>query len=276
MSGNSSVAGQSVTSKVFAILGAFAAGQSRLTLTELSRRSGLPVATVHRLVRELVRWGALERDDDGTYRVGVRLWEIGSLAPIRAGLRELAIPYMEDLYEATHENVQLAVLDGLDALFVEKISGRDSTPIVTRVGGRLPLHATGVGKVLLAHAPPWVLDGLIARGLEALTPRTIVDPAELRRNLDEVRRMGFAYTRDEMTIGSVSVGAPVYGPHETVVAAISIVVASRTTDVARLAPVVRTAARGLSRRLHEAWDGVLPTAPELPARGASETDRRAG
>ena len=177
-------------------------------MTELSRRSGLPVATVHRLVRELVRWGALERDDDGTYRVGVRLWEIGSLAPIRAGLRELAIPYMEDLYEATHENVQLAVLDGLDALFVEKISGRDSTPIVTRVGGRLPLHATGVGKVLLAYAPPWVLDGLLARGLEALTPRTIVDPAELRRNLDEVRRMGFAYTRDEMTIGSVSVGAP--------------------------------------------------------------------
>jgi DNA-binding IclR family transcriptional regulator len=266
VSGNTRVAGETVTSKVFAILGVFAAGQSRLTLTELSRRSGLPVATVHRLVGELVRWGALERDDDSTYRVGVRLWEIGSLAPIRAGLRELAIPYMEDLYEATHENVQLAVLDGLDALFVEKISGRDSTPIVTRIGGRLPLHATGVGKVLLAHAPASVVDGLIARGLEALTPRTIVDPDELRRNLDEVRRMGFAYTRDEMTIGSVSVGAPVYGSQETVVAAISIVIASKTTDVARLAPVVRTAARGLSRRLHEAWDGVVPTALPLSGR----------
>lgn len=260
MSGNSGIAGQTVISKVFAILGAFAAGQSRLTLTDLARRSGLPLATVHRLVGELVRWGALERDDDGAYRVGVRLWEIGSLAPIRAGLRELAIPYMEDLYEATHENVQLAVLDGLDALFVEKIRGRDSTPIVTRVGGRLPLHATGVGKVLLAHAPAAVVEGLIARGLEPLTPRTIVDPAELRRNLDEVRRNGFAYTRDEMTIGSVSVGAPVYGPQEVIVAAISIVIASRTTDVARLAPVVRTAARGLSRRLLEAWDGVVPTA----------------
>lgn len=276
MSGNSSVAGQSVTSKVLAILGVFTAGQSRLTLTELSRRSGLPIATVHRLVGELAGWGALERDDDGTYRVGVRLWEIGSLAPIRAGLRELAIPYMEDLYEATHENVQLAVLDGLDALFVEKISGRDSTPIVTRVGGRLPLHATGVGKVLLAFAPPWVLDGLIARGLEALTPRTIVDPDELRRNLDEVRRLGFAYTRDEMTVGSVSVGSPVYGPNETVVAAMSIVIGSRTTDVARLAPVVRTAARGLSRRLHEAWDGILPTAPAVPGPGPAELDRRAG
>ena len=261
MSGGSAVAGQTVTGKVFAILGAFSPGESRLTLTLISRRSGLPLATVHRLTAELVRWGALERDGDGTFRVGVRLWELGSLAPIRTGLRELAIPYMEDLYEATHGNVQLAVLDGLDALFVEKISGRDSVPIVTRIGGRLPLHATGVGKVLLAYAPDEVLDGLLARGLERLTERTIVDPDELRRDLDKVRRMGFAYTRDEMTMGSVSVGAPVYGSHDTVVAAISIVIDSRSTDVARLAPVVRTAARGLSRRLHESWDGVLPTAP---------------
>jgi DNA-binding IclR family transcriptional regulator len=261
MSGGSAVAGQTVTGKVFAILGAFSPGESRLTLTRISRRSGLPLATVHRLTGELVRWGALERDDDGTFRVGVRLWELGSLAPIRTGLRELAIPYMEDLYEATHGNVQLAVLDGLDALFVEKISGRDSVPIVTRIGGRLPLHGTGVGKVLLAYAPDEVLDGLLARGLERLTEHTIIDPDELRHNLDKVRKMGFAYTRDEMTMGSISVGAPVYGSHDTVVAAISIVIDSRSTDVARLAPVVRTAARGLSRRLHESWDGVLPTAP---------------
>jgi DNA-binding IclR family transcriptional regulator len=260
VSGRNAVAGRTVTSKVFAILGAFSPGESRLTLTQMSRRSGLPIATVHRLAGELVGWGALERESDGTFRVGVRLWELGSLAPIRTGLGELAIPFMEDLYEATHENVQLAVLDGLDALFVEKISGRDSVPIVTRIGGRLPLHATGVGKVLLAHAPSEVLDGLLARGLERLTERTIVDPDELRRGLEKVRRLGFAHTRDEMTVGSVSVAAPVYGPQDTVVAAISIVVGSKTTDVHRLAPVVRTAARGLSRRLHESWDGVVPTA----------------
>ena len=259
MSGGNAVAGQTVTSKVFAILGAFSPSESRLTLTHISRRSHLPMATVHRLTGELVRWGALEREADGTFRVGVRLWELGSLAPVRTGLRELAIPFMEDLYEATHENVQLAVLDGLDALFIEKISGRDSVPIVTRIGGRLPLHATGVGKVLLAFAPSEVLDGLFARGLERLTDRTIVDPDQLRRGLADVRRLGFAYTRDEMTMGSISVGAPVYGPQDTVVAAISIV-GSKATDVNRLAPVVRTAARGLSRRLHEAWDGVLPTA----------------
>lgn len=260
MSGGNAVSGRTVTSKVLAILGTFAPGESRLTLTQISRRAKLPIATVHRLAGELVAWGAIEREPDATYRVGVRLWEIGSLAPVRTGLRELAIPYMEDLYEASHANVQLAVLHGLDALFVEKISGRDSVPIVTRVGGRLPLHATGVGKVLLAHAPPEVLEGLLARGLERLTPRTIVEPEELRRCLEDVRRNGFAYTRDEMTVGSISVGAPIVGPDAAVVAALSIVVGSTSTDVGRLAPVVRTAARALSRRVTEAWDGVVPTA----------------
>ncbi|HEX7474263.1 MAG TPA: helix-turn-helix domain-containing protein, partial [Candidatus Limnocylindrales bacterium] len=119
------VRGPTVTSKVFAILGAFVPGEARLNLSQISRRTGLPIATAHRLTSELVRCGGLEREHGGTYRVGVRLWEIGSLAPVRGGLRELAIPFMEDLYEATHGNVQLAALEGFDALFLEKISGRD-------------------------------------------------------------------------------------------------------------------------------------------------------
>ena len=207
----------------------------------------------------LVASGGLERDPSGTYRIGVHLWETGSLAPIRRGLRELAIPYMEDLYEATHENVQLAVLDGLDALFLEKISGRESVRIVTQVGGRLPLHATGAGKVLLAYAPPGVFDAIATRGLEPHTSRTIVDPVELAHAMAEVRRNGFAWTRDEMTMGSLSVAAPVFGPGDEVVAAISIVVSSTATDVARLAAPVRTAARALSRRVTESWDGVVPS-----------------
>jgi DNA-binding IclR family transcriptional regulator len=259
MSGGSTVAGQTAASKIFTILDAFVPDEPGLNLTQLSRRSGLPLATTHRLARELVGWGGLELDEAGTYRIGVRLWEIGSLAPVRGGLRELAIADMEDLYEATHENVQLAVRDGLEALVLEKISGRHSLEIVARVGGRLPLHATGLGKVLLAHAPESVVDAVIEAGLPALTEHTITDPAELRACLEGVRQNGFAWTRDEMTLGSVSIAAPIFGPNELVVAALSIVVRSRVTDVARLSPTVKTAARGLSRRVAASWHRIVPT-----------------
>lgn len=258
--------GRSVTGRVFAILDSFVPGEARLTLTQIARRTGLPIATAHRLVRELVNHGALERGPGRTYGIGIRLWEIGSLAPVRSGLRELAIPFMEDLYEATHGNVQLAVLDGSDALFIDKIGGRSSVQIITRVGGRLPLHATGVGKVLLAHAPASVLDDVLARGLEAHTAATITDPDRLRACLEQVRADGYAWTRDEMTNGAVSVGAPVVGPDGTVVAAISIVVDTQNADIPRLAPLVRTAARGLSRQVTDWWDRTLPSAADFPVR----------
>lgn len=257
--------------RLFAILETFSPAEPRLTLSDISRRACLPVATAHRLVNQLVRVGGLERQLDGSYEIGRRLWEIGSLAPVRGGLRELALPFMEDLYEATHANVQLAVREGFEALFVEKISGRESIEILTRVGGRLPLHATGVGKVLLAHAPPEVIDAVIARGLERLTPFTITGGDELRATLEQVRRDGFASTREEMTLGSVSVAAPVYGPKAEVVAALSVVVSARTLDVSRLAPSVRTAARGLSRRVAESWDRLGPGG--MPLRGMDRTAR---
>lgn len=260
------MAGPSVTSKVFAILNAFVPGEARLTLTEISRRTGLPLATTHRLVHELVRCGGLEREEGGTYCVGVRLWEIGSLAPVRGGLRELAIPYMEDLYEATHENIQLAVLVGLEAMILEKISGRDSVRIVTRVGGRLPLHATGVGKVLLAYAAPEVVEAVSTGELKRYASRTIIDADLLRRDLAAVRARGYSVTNDEMTEGAMSVGAPVYGPDQHVVAALSVVVDSRTGDPERLAPPVRTAAHGLSRQVGDWWDRILPGAADLDLR----------
>lgn len=241
-------------SKSFAILGALRSAETGLTRAQLARRTGLPMTTVHRLARELRQHGALEMTDGGTYRIGPWLWELGTLTVRRAALRELAIPFMEDLYETTHGNIQLAVLEGYDALYVEKIRGPQSVPIVSRVGGRLPLHATGVGKALLAFAPPEFIEEVIARGLQRLTSFTITDPDELRRNLDEVRRLGYAVTREEMTVQTVSVGAPIRGPDDEVVGAISVVVDARGADVHRLAPAVRTVALGLSRRVAEQWD----------------------
>src|SRR5919204_6466116 len=139
------VRARSVTSKVLALLEAFTPTTPELTQSELARRAGLSLPTAHRRLAELVEWGALERGADGRYRIGLRLWEVASLAPRGLGLRELAMPFLEDLYEVTHENVQLAVREGVEVVFVERISGRHAVPVWTRVGGRFAMHATGVG-----------------------------------------------------------------------------------------------------------------------------------
>jgi DNA-binding IclR family transcriptional regulator len=254
VSGYNREPGRSVLSKGFAILGALRTAETGLTRPQLARRTGLPMTTVLRLANELRAVGALELDDHGTYRLGGWLWELGTLAASRTTLREIALPYMQDLYEATHENVQLAVLDGFDALFVERIRGPKSVAILSRPGSRLPLHATGVGKVLLAYAPADFIDEVIARGLPEMTPQTITDGDALRRNLAEVRERGYSSTRDEMTVGAVSVGAAIFGPDEHVVGAVSLVVATRGADPKALAPAVRAVASGLTRRVGELWD----------------------
>lgn len=237
----------SAAGKVMAILEAFAPGGVRLTLTELCRRADLPLATGHRLVGELASGGFLERLPDGSYRVGMRLWRIGAQASAATALRELALPHMEDLYEVTHENVQLAVLSGRKALYLERLRGPRSVPIVTRVAAELPLHATGVGRVLLAFAPEEFVGAVLAAGLTPHTPHTITDPDRLRACLAEVRRTGYAVTTEEMTLGSCSVAAPVRDSQGGVVAALSLVTRRRGADLRRLVPAVLAAARALSR-----------------------------
>jgi DNA-binding IclR family transcriptional regulator len=227
------------------------------------------MTTVHRLATELRRHGALEMTDRGTYHVGPWLWEVGTLTSHTMPLRDLAIPFMEDLYEATHENVQLAVLDGHEALVVEKIRGLRSVPITSRVGGRLPLHATGVGKALLAFAPAEFIEEVIGRGLPPYTAATITDPDHLRRDLADARRGGYAVTRDEMTVNTMSVAAPIIGADDGVAGAISLVVEGRGADVSRLAPPVRTIALGLSRRVAERWDLMARIVPPDRERGSA-------
>lgn len=243
----------SVTGKVMAILEAFAAGDIGLNLTEICRRAELPLATGHRLVGELTGGGFLERQADGTYRVGMRLWRIGVQASVVSGLRELALPHMEELYEGTRENVQLAVLRDGRALYVERLRGPRSIPVLTRVAGELPLHATGVGKILLAYAPERLREAVLAARLSAHTEHTITDPDRLRSHLAEVRRIGYAITREEMTLGSCSVAAPVLDAEERVVAALSIVAHNRGADLRRLVPAVVAAARALSRDVAAHW-----------------------
>jgi len=239
----------SVSSRLLGVLDAFTGAQRRLTLTEISRRTGLPMGTAHRLVGELVAWGALERDDRGRYQIGLRLWEVAALAPRGPGLREIALPFLEDLYEATHQHVQLAVLDGLDVVYVERISARGAVGVRSRVGGRWPAHTTGVGLVLLAHAPPPIQEDYLGTPLAGFTELTITDPAALRRVLAEVRRTGYAVSDRQVTMDAVSVAAPVRNVGGAVVAALSVVVGTDGPPPSALVPAVVTAARGISRSM---------------------------
>ncbi|WP_019856097.1 IclR family transcriptional regulator [Actinopolyspora mortivallis] len=248
MAGNSREPGRTVTGRAFSVLSAFDAESPRLSLTEISQRAGIPLATAHRLVGELESWGALQREHDGRYAIGLRLWEIGLLAPVHTGLRGTALPHMQQLHERTGANVQLAVRQDLEAVYVEKLSGHRSIPIVSRSGGRLPLHTTGVGKVLLAHAPRAVVQEYCARGLARHTPYTIAEPGRLVRELARVRQRGFARTAEEMTVGSCSVAVPVW-EGEGVVAALGLVVQSARAEVTKLARILTPAAEAIGRQL---------------------------
>jgi DNA-binding IclR family transcriptional regulator len=256
MAGHSGAPGRSVTSRALGLLDAFDSSSPRLSLSDIAERSGTPLTTAHRLLAELTDWGALVRRGDGRYEVGRKLWDLGLLAPVQMELRQVAAPFLLDVHTTIRDTVHLAVRDRLSALYVDRISGRDSVPVVSQVGSRLPLHATGVGKVLLAAAP----DDVVDQALGALPPQTrhtVTDPARLRRELAEVRRRRYARTSEEMSMGAASLAVPVPvelpdGP--VVAAALGVVVPPRRRDLLRLVPVLEVAARGIGRALARTRD----------------------
>ena len=232
------------------LLEAFREGGPELTLAELVARSGVPRATAHRLAGQLVALGFLERSRRG-WRLGTRLFELGQIVPRQQQLRELALPYMEDLYEVTRETVQLGILDQGEVLYVEIIAGHRRVSTPSRRGGRMPAHCTGLGKALLAFSPDVGREWL-ARGtpLVGRTPSTIVDPVPLARELQDVRRTGIAYDREEASVGLVCLAAPILGRDGIARAALSVSMpADGPVSPPQVAPAVRAGARALSREL---------------------------
>jgi DNA-binding IclR family transcriptional regulator len=246
MAGGSSP-GASLVARTLAVLGAFDDAHRRLSLTEVAGRADLAPATATRILRELVAGGALVREPDGRYVVGRRLWDLGLLAPVQTDLREVASPFLHDLHAATRATVHLAVREGDEVLYLDRLSGRASVPVVSKVGSRLPLHTTGVGKVLLAHAPGDVR-GRVLANLTRVTPYSITSPRVLERQLERVRRDGFATTSEEMSLGACSVAVPVEVGDE-VVAALGVVVPDFRRTRPRLVAALTVAASGIGRSL---------------------------
>jgi DNA-binding IclR family transcriptional regulator len=242
---------RSVIQKAVDVLGSFRVGNAELTLAELTRHSSLPHATARRISRELVSAGFLEQTDDGAFVVGLKLWETGSLAPRSLPLREAAMPFMSVLNESLRQHVQLAVREAEEAVVIERLSAKDAVDVISHVAGRLPLHSSGVGKVLLAFAPEALIASILEGPLPSKTPHTITDPRILAQELGQVRAHGFAMVRGETSVGADSVAARITAPNGSVIAALSVVVPSGTVSLPSLAPAVVSAARGISESLRQ-------------------------
>ena len=262
--------GQPVLVRALSLLAQFTGDRRALGLSELARLAGLSPATCLRLVRHLTEWGALERLEDGRYVVGVRLWEIASLSPRGHGVRQVALPYLEDLYEVTRHHVLLSVLEGRDAVLIDRLSSRTATEVAYRVGGRMPLGTTAVGQVLLAYARPELQAEVITNAVPTERGGGGLSAAGLRAALADVKKSGAAVVRRTQPSRTISVAAPIHGADGDVVAALSIVVPDALTPPHELVPLVRAAARAISRNLGHravasgAWRHPEPLDTERP------------
>lgn len=230
------------------ILEAFTPDETVLSVTQIARRARLHLATASRLVAELEAHGLLARDPDRRVRVGVRLWELALRASPALSLREAAMPFMEDAHAVLGHHVQLGVLDAADVLFVERLSAPGAVINLTRIAGRLPLHVSSSGLVLLAFGRRELQEQVLAGPLARYTPHTLTSPAALRAALAEVRRQEFACLPGHVHEDALGIAVPVRDGTGAVIAALAAIV---PVDTARqsVIGVLAIAARGITRAL---------------------------
>lgn len=249
MAGRSGEPGVSVLERAGRMLRALPADGEPMTVPELARAANLPVSTTHRLVGELTRLGAIDRTPDGGVVMGLGLWELGERSGVLRRLREAALPELVELYDRTGENVHLAVLTGSEVLYIAKATGKRAIPTLSEVGMRHPLHATGVGRAILFSRPAGWLDDYLATPLDAETRHTITDAAKLRAVIAKEAAQGWAFTREEMTLGNVSIAMPLRARPGQPAAAIGIVAHESAADEVRLLPMLRRALAATEARL---------------------------
>ncbi|TQC50924.1 IclR family transcriptional regulator [Rhodococcus sp. WS4] len=237
--------GESVLARTVRIVESFRSDDSLLTVSEIARRSGLHISTTSRLIDELVGCGWLERENRKV-RIGVRLWEVASRASPTLGLREAAMPFMEDLHAVVGQHTQLGVLEGDEVLFVERLTAPGAVVNYTRIAGRMPLHVSSSGLVLLAHASPDLQERILNEPLKVYTDNTIRTPRQLRGVLADVRRHGYILCAGHLYADTTGVAVPVRDGTGRVVAALSVIVPNDEKAYAQI-PVLQAAAKGITR-----------------------------
>ncbi|MEU9449085.1 IclR family transcriptional regulator [Streptomyces sp. NPDC048277] len=222
-------------------------------ISEISRSTRLPTSTVHRIVQELVAVGWARRDGESGYLPGIGLLTLAARAESEAGIAAIARPAVRRLRDATTHTVHLALRHGDQAVYVDKLEGLRAYEMRSRVGLAIPLHCTSIGKALLAALPEDEVREILRRAeTPAVTPRTIDDPEELLRHLEEVARRGYAVDDAENEPATRCIGAAVHDCRDTPIGGISISSMAFELDERRLrvlAPLVVDAAREISRAL---------------------------
>lgn len=261
-----SPSGESVITRVVRVLAAFTNEKPELRLRELAAEADLPLSTTHRLVSDLEAEGLLERGANGRLRLGYRLWELANRGSQAAGIREAALPVMEDLLAQTGHHVSLGVRESTDVLYIERLTSDASTVNITRIAGRLPVHGCSAGLVFMAHASPEERARFLSRRLEKLTDHTVTDPDQLRSILSGVRQSGFCSMGGIIVEESSGVSVPVFAGPDHLAACLTIIVPRGREDLALLVPQLKMASRAITRRL-----GYQPAAPQLQRLSASAT-----
>ncbi|MFD7132026.1 IclR family transcriptional regulator [Streptomyces sp. NPDC059894] len=237
--------GESVTERIVRVLETFDTDRTVQTAAEIGRRARLPSSTAHRMVAELVECGLLERDEEQRVHLGMRLWELALRGSRALRLRQAALPFMERVQARIREHTQLAVLENDETLFIERLSHPHAGANITRIAGRLPLHASSSGLVLLAHGPQDLRERVLAGPLEAVSPETLTDPARLHRVLAGIRRDGFVVAPGSVEAVSTGIAVPIREGRGQVIAALSVVL-PRDAPTRPAAEELRAAASGIS------------------------------
>lgn len=248
-----SKSGDSSLDRLVRILGAFDAGVSSMTVGVLAVRADVPLATAYRLVDQLVGHDFLAKDSSGCLRLGFGLWELASRSSSALTLREAAMPFMEDIQAVVGQHTQLAVLQEDEVLFIERLSGRESVVNQARVAGRLPVHKTSSGVVLLAFSPAHVQEAYLCRHPNAGLPAGS-GTGDFRRVLAAVRQQGYAAFDGLVDEHTTGIAVPVLGHGKVAVAALGVVVAQRDGSIHSVLPALLTGARGIARALGERPD----------------------
>jgi DNA-binding IclR family transcriptional regulator len=242
----------SVASAV-ALLKAFSENEVELGISALAKRLGVAKSTAHRLAATLVAEGLLEQDrDNGKYRLGIALFRLGALVRQRMDVSSEAKSFLYDLRETTAESVHLAILDGVEIMYVYNLESTQAIRMRSDIGVRKPAYCTAEGQAMLAFQPPAAVEAVIAAGLAPRTPQTITDPERLNEALADIRRRGCAIEDEESEIGMRAIAAPIRDDAGAVIAAVGVagpVTRLSKRTISAFAPHVIETAAAISRRL---------------------------